>query len=221
MGGQLSVGAVDLRVIQVGFVHPGLEVVTHQPRRHPTEELERRDMASTPSGLVHPDHRAHEQVPRTRQHHHERPHRHPSSQWQGPTTCPASAVIDLRLTTRLHRPARHRHLLPSHLISEMCCDPTRTDDSEASTSCSSRNRCAIVATVTSSSSHSLIRSRCGAINGHVDARAAGSHSSGNHPPINSAHCFSGQRLAARLDTLGDRRGQIFADCFAVDTQRLR
>ena len=36
VGGQLGVGPVDLRVIQVGFVHPGLEVVTHQPRRHPS-----------------------------------------------------------------------------------------------------------------------------------------------------------------------------------------
>ena len=87
--GQLGVGAVDLRVIQVGFVHPGLEVVTHQPGRHSAEELERRDMTRAPRGLIHPDHRAHEQVPRTRQHHHERPHRDPAWQRQDRTTCPS------------------------------------------------------------------------------------------------------------------------------------
>ena len=41
MDGQLAIGAVDQRVIQIGFVHPGLEVVAHQPGVQPVEELER------------------------------------------------------------------------------------------------------------------------------------------------------------------------------------
>ncbi len=46
MRGQLGIGAVDLRVIQVWLVHPGLEVVRHQPGRDAAEELKRRDVAS-------------------------------------------------------------------------------------------------------------------------------------------------------------------------------
>ena len=53
VGGQLGVRPVDLRVVQVRLVHPGLEVVRHQPGRHPAEELERRHVRLGPRPLVH------------------------------------------------------------------------------------------------------------------------------------------------------------------------
>ena len=46
--GEFAVGEVDLRVIQVRSRHPGFEVVAHQPRWHPAEELERRDVRGVP-----------------------------------------------------------------------------------------------------------------------------------------------------------------------------
>ena len=61
--GELAVGQVDLRVIQIRAHHPGLEVVAHQPRRDAAEELERRHMRSVPGRLVHPQHRLDEQCP--------------------------------------------------------------------------------------------------------------------------------------------------------------
>ena len=116
MRGQLGIGPVDLRVIQVRPVHPGLEVVRHQPGRDPAEERERGHMALAPPLLIQPDHRPHEQVPRTGQHHHERPHRH---RLPGRRVQPAAqpAVIDLRLGARLGRPRpQHLDLRPAGLL---------------------------------------------------------------------------------------------------------
>ena len=116
MGGQLRIGAVDLRVIQIWPVHPGLEVVRHQPGRDPAEEPERGHMRLTPRMLIQPDHRAHEHVPRAAQHHHERPDHMPDP---GHRVRPAAQlpVVDLRLLTRLarHQP-QHPHLLAAHLL---------------------------------------------------------------------------------------------------------
>ena len=114
--GQLGIGPVDLRVIQVRPVHPGLEVVRDQPGRHPAEERERRHVAFAPPLLVQPDHRPHEQVPRARQHHHERPHRDrlPRRRVQPAAQPP---VIDLRLGARLGRPGpQHLDLRPARLL---------------------------------------------------------------------------------------------------------
>ena len=116
MRGQLGISTVDPGVIQVRAVHPGLEVVRHQPGRDPAEERERRHMALAPPLLVQPDHRPHEQVPRARQHHHERPDRHqlPARRVQPAAQPP---VIDLRLRTRLGRVrAQHLHLGPARLL---------------------------------------------------------------------------------------------------------
>ena len=116
MGGQLGIGPVDLRVIQVRLVHPGLEVVWHQPGRHPAEKLKRRGMALGPGPLVHRQHRPHEHVPRAAQHHHERLHR---AQLPGRRVQPAAQlpVIDLRLLTRLSRARiQHPHLRPADLL---------------------------------------------------------------------------------------------------------
>ena len=63
MRGELGIGPVDLRVIQVRPVDPGLQVVGHQPGGHAAEELERRDVALGPRVLVHRDDRADEHVP--------------------------------------------------------------------------------------------------------------------------------------------------------------
>ena len=116
MGGQLRIRAVDLRVIQVRPVHPGLEVVRHQPGRHPCEKPERRHVTLGPGVLVQPDHRAHEHVPRAAQHHHERPDHMPDP---GHRVGPAAQlpVIDLRFPARLpRRQPQHPHLLPAHLL---------------------------------------------------------------------------------------------------------
>ena len=53
MRGELGIRPVDLRVIQVRPVDPGLQVVGHQPRGHPAEEPERRHVALGPRVLVH------------------------------------------------------------------------------------------------------------------------------------------------------------------------
>ena len=114
--GELGIGPVDLRVIQVGLVHPGLEVVRDQPRRDAAEERERRDVALGPGPLVHHQHRPHEHVPRAREHHHERLHR---PQLPGDRVQPAAQlpVIDLRLLTRLGGPrVPHRHLRAAGLL---------------------------------------------------------------------------------------------------------
>ncbi len=119
MGGQLGIGPVDLRVIQVRPVHPGLEVVRNQPRGHPAEEPERGHVALGPRLLVHRDDRADEHVPRAAQHHRERPDRaDPAGDRVSP---PAQLpVVDLRLLTRHGRmQAQHPHLRPAGLLRQV------------------------------------------------------------------------------------------------------
>jgi hypothetical protein len=110
VGGELGIGAVQLRVIQVRPVHPGLEVVRDQSSRDPAEERERLGMRPCPGLLIHPHHGADEQVPGAGQHHHERPHRHrlPADRVAPAAQAP---VVDLRLAARLGRWAQHLHLL--------------------------------------------------------------------------------------------------------------
>ena len=112
MGGQLGIGPVDLRVIQVRLVHPGLQVVRDQPGRDAAEERERHDVALGPGPLVHPQHRPDEHMPRIRQDHDERPDR---AQLPGDRVQPAAQlpVVDLRLLTRLGRPRVPHHHLPA------------------------------------------------------------------------------------------------------------
>jgi hypothetical protein len=119
MRGQLSIGAVDPRVIQVRPVHPGLQVVRDQPGGHPAEELKRRHMALGPGILVHLDDRAHEHVPRAAQHHRERPDRPELARDRiGP---PAQLpVVDLRLLAGLGWvQAQHPHLRPAGLLRQV------------------------------------------------------------------------------------------------------
>jgi len=114
--GQLGIGPVDLGVVQVGLVHPGLQVVRHQAGRDPGEELERGDVALGPRALVHPQHRPHEHVPRAGQHHNERPHR---AQLAGQRVQPPAQlpVVDLRLLPGLSRPwVPHHHLRAAGLL---------------------------------------------------------------------------------------------------------
>ena len=58
MGGELGIGPVELRVVEVGLVDPGLQVVRNQAGRDAAEEGERLDMALDPGPLVHLQHRA-------------------------------------------------------------------------------------------------------------------------------------------------------------------
>ncbi len=119
MDGQLGIGPVDLRVIQVRPVHPGLQVVRHQPGRHPAEEPERRHMALGPRQLVHLDHRADEHVPGAAQHHRERIDRVPAA---SPRVGPAAhlPVIDLRLCPGLSRDQpQHRDPRPADLLGQV------------------------------------------------------------------------------------------------------
>jgi hypothetical protein len=116
MRGELGIGPVDLRVVKIGLVDPGLEVVRDQPGRDPAEELERRDVALGPGPLVHLQHRPHEHVPRAGQHHDERPHgaQPPGQRVQPPAEL---SVIDLRLLARLGRPrVPHHHLRAAGLL---------------------------------------------------------------------------------------------------------
>jgi hypothetical protein len=58
---QLTIGTVDLRVIQIRADHSGLEVVADQPGRDTPKELERRHMRGIPGCLVHSQDRLDEQ----------------------------------------------------------------------------------------------------------------------------------------------------------------
>ena len=119
MCGELGIGPVDLRVIQVGLVHSGLQVVRHQPGRDAAEEPERSDVALGPGPLVHRQDRPHEHVPRAGQHHHERPHgpQLPGDRVQPPAQLP---VVDLRLLPGLRRVrVPHRHLRPAGLLRDV------------------------------------------------------------------------------------------------------
>ena len=118
VAGQLGVGAVDLRVIQVRLAHPGLEVVRSYLRRDPAEELERGHVRLGPGPLGHAHGRADEQVPRVRQHHRERPHpAAPARRRIGPQ--PQVPVIHLGLGTRRRRRPRRPHQLGPYLAREM------------------------------------------------------------------------------------------------------
>jgi hypothetical protein len=101
VAGQLDIGAVDLGVVQVRPVHPGAQVVGHQPTWRPAEELKRGDARFGPGALVHAQYRPHEQVPRAAQHHHKRPHppAPPTDRVDPHTQVP---VVDLGLLTRGH-----------------------------------------------------------------------------------------------------------------------
>jgi hypothetical protein len=117
--GHLRIGPVDFRVVKVGLVHPGLQVVRDQPGRDAAEELERRGIALSPGALVHRQDRPHEHVPRIGQHHDERPDgaQPPRHRVQPPAQLP---VIDLRLLPGLGRMrVPHRHLRPADLLRDV------------------------------------------------------------------------------------------------------
>ena len=112
----LGIGPVELGVIKVRLIDPGLQVVRDQAGRDPAEEPERRDVALGPGPLVHLQHRPHEHVPRTAQDHDERPHRAqlPACRIEPAAELP---VVDLRLLARLCRVrVPHPHLRPAGLL---------------------------------------------------------------------------------------------------------
>ena len=119
MSSQLGIGPVQLRVIQVRLVHPGLEIVRDQPGRDTGEELERGYVAFGPRPLVHLQHRPYEHVPRAGQHHDECLHR---PQFPGDRVEPAAQlpVIDLRLLPGLRRVrVPHPDLRPAGLFRQV------------------------------------------------------------------------------------------------------
>ena len=114
--GELGIRAVQLRVVEVGLVDPGLQVVGHQPGRDAAEELERQHVALRPGPLVHLQHGADEHVPRAGQDHDERPD---DAELPGRRVEPAAEdpVVDLRLLPGLGRPrVPDRHLRPAGLL---------------------------------------------------------------------------------------------------------
>jgi hypothetical protein len=94
--GELRVGPVELRVVEVGLQHPVLQVVEHDALRQPSEERRRRNVGGHPLGLVHDKGRPHEEVPAGRQHDHERPQGAPAARF-GVEPHPEAAVVHLTL----------------------------------------------------------------------------------------------------------------------------
>ena len=74
VGGQLGVGAVDLRVVEVGAIDAGAQVVDDGPAGHAVEEGEGGHVRGAPGERVEPQHRAHEHVSRPGEDHDEGPH---------------------------------------------------------------------------------------------------------------------------------------------------
>ena len=101
-GGQLGISPVDLRVIQVRAVHPGLEVVGHQPGRDPAEERERLHMVFAPRLLIHAGSPAARTCAASTPAPSRTPTSSPASRPPGPATA-QPPVIDLRLARRLGR----------------------------------------------------------------------------------------------------------------------
>ena len=120
--GEFGIGLVDLRVIEVRLVHPGLEVVRHKPARDAAEEAEGFRVRERPGVLVHVHHRADEHMPRGGQHHHERPDPVPfPGSWVDPL--PQEPVVDLSLRARLDVLPQHRDLGPGRLFGQVLVHP--------------------------------------------------------------------------------------------------
>jgi hypothetical protein len=118
VGGQIGVAAVDLRVVEVGAVDAGAEVVDDGPRRHPAEEGEGGHVRRGPGARVEAQHRAHEHVARPGEDHDEGPHPAPAPRLR---VVPAAevAVVDLGLLAGLGRRAGHPHPLAGGLVGEL------------------------------------------------------------------------------------------------------
>jgi hypothetical protein len=52
--GELGIGLVQLRVVEVGLFHASLQIVRDQPGRAAAEERERLDMTGLPGCVVNP-----------------------------------------------------------------------------------------------------------------------------------------------------------------------
>ena len=198
---ELSIGPVELRVVQIGLVHPGLQVVRHQPRRDAAEELKRRDMALGPGALVHLQHRPHEHVPRAAQDHHERPHRASASR-KGPASGPAARNRSAPVPSLSRCGFHHPHLRPAGLLRHVRRHiPAEAGDADRQALAHLAVAASIVACVT----------RCQLLHDvvavHSDrrpvtCRSRVSASCGNQPRTSSAHSSSLSRARpgdARLD----------------------
>jgi hypothetical protein len=133
MRGELRVGAVEPRVVDVGLEHPGLEVVAYEATRAGVEEGERLDVTRRPGALVHRQDRAHEHVAAEGEHHHEGPHPAPAPK-RLVEPPPEVAIVDLGLVAGVDvwPPRRRRGALG--LIWQLAPEPAakaRQPDGEA------------------------------------------------------------------------------------------
>ena len=185
--GELGIGPVDLRVVEVGLVDPGLSGSSGTRRAGtPPKNANASTWHSVQARCVHLHHRADEHVPRAGQHHHERPDRphlprhriEPASQ---------NPVVDLRLLARLGRArAPDRHLRPAGL------PPARTPPRNGGSSRRSRpgpaRRAAARGSSTSAprpSAAPRTYSWCSPIAGQVTGSLSGQ--SGTTPGTSSGH----------------------------------
>ena len=221
MSRELGIGPVDLRVVEVGLVDPGLQVVRHQPGRDAAEERERLDVALGPGPLVHLQHRADEHVPRAGQHHHERPDR---PELPGHRVQPAAQhpVVDLRLLPGLGLPrAPDRHLRPAGLLR----DVRRDIPAEAR---HARGQAVLVPQplVDRRHPHPGLQLRGDVVMVHGDRRPGHLPQPRvgqlrEPPPDQLLPLALALRRPARHDPGGDRRGDVLADRLAVHPQALR
>ena len=116
--GELSIGAVQERVVDVRLDHAGLQIVTDEPGRHRPEELEGGHVARRPGALVHDEHRAHEHVTAEGKHNDEGPDpAHPLANGVEPLA--EIAVVDLGLFARRDVRARRRRDIAQVLLGEL------------------------------------------------------------------------------------------------------
>jgi hypothetical protein len=118
VGRQLRIPAVDARVVQVGAVDAGVEVVDDQAGRDPLIEGEGGDVRGAPGPGVQREHRTQEQVPGPGEHHQEAPHpARVARERVGPAT--EIPVVDLGLLAGLPGWSRHPHPIPRRLVGEL------------------------------------------------------------------------------------------------------
>ena len=167
--------------------------------------------------LVHPDDRLDEHVPRARQDHDERPHRDPFPGGRVQPH-PEPPVVDLGFAARIDLPARHRDPLPGHLVGEMDRDPPPHRRLRG------RHLMVITQPLGDRGDRDVgLQPRLDLIPVRRDQRPRLRPQPRiiefREPPVDQLRPRrSGQRRPAGLDTRRDRRGQIFADGFAVDLQ---
>jgi hypothetical protein len=122
MRGEFGIGPVDLRVVEVRLVDPGLQVVRDESPRGAAEETEGFDVGLAPGVLIEVEDRADEHVPGGCEDHHECPDAVPGAR-TGVDPLPQEAVVDLCLGARLDLVTQHSHLRAPALLGQGRLDP--------------------------------------------------------------------------------------------------